>query len=421
MEHIAILELLRRHLWMINLLWVVAAVAGYAFSFLLPEQYEAAALVLVRPQESIKLDSSKSGAKEILDFPVGATTTIETPGKTYIEIIKSPVLIGDVVRKLGLDKAKEGETRSASGFISGSLKAAGESLKQFAQDLTAIVKYGSMIRDDPFTKAVKEVQNNLSQKALEDTYLFRITYTAKAPQLAADVANTTANLFINFMDGIRLSQDQNIHDLLQPELERSRRQLDNARERLESYKNAHSVFIQQSEYDAKLKLISDLELELAKAEAALVSSQNTFSTVNLAAKRERISRSLRERQAELAPLPVVERELKQLDQDVNDALGAYETINKEFRQASINYAYTTPQVALISQAVAPHLPSGPARLKIALASLVAGLVVGLGLAFLLEYLNRRVRSVHDVEDYVGVKVLATIPRVPRSRWRGAGL
>ena len=421
MEHIAILELLRRHLWMINILWIVAAVAGYAFSFLLPEQYETSALVLVRPQESIKLDSSKTGAKEIMDFPVGATTTIESPGKTYIEIIKSPALVGEVVRKLGLDKAKDEETSATSGFISASLKAAGESLKQFAQGLIALVKYGSMVRDDPFAKAVKDVQNNLSQKAIEDTYLFSITYTAKTPKLAADVANTTANLFVDFMDGIRLSQGRSVHDQLQPQLEQSRRQLDIAREHLESYKKAHSIFLQQSEYDAKLKLISDLELELTKADAALVGSQNSFSTASLAAKRERVLRSLREQQAKLAPLPDYEREIKQLDQDVNDALAAYETIKKEFEEASINYAFMPPQVALVSQAVTPHLPSGPTRIKIALASLAGGLVVGVGLAFLLEYLNRRVRSVDDVEDYVGVKVIATIPRMPPSRWRGVGL
>ena len=421
MEHIAILELLRRHLWMINLLWIVAALAGYAFSFLLPEQYEAAALVLVRPQQSIQLDTtSKSSSKEILNFPVGATTTIEAPGKTYIEIIKSPALVGEVVRKLGLDKAKEGES-SSSGFITASLKAVGESLTKFAQGVTSLVKYGSLIRDDPFSKAVKDVQNNLSQKAIEDTYLFRITYTAKTPQLAADVANTTADLFVDFMGGMRSSQGQYMYKELQPQLEQGRRQLDAARERLENYKKAHSTFLYEHEYDAKLKVISDLQVELAKADAALVGGQNTFSTASLAAKRARIVRSLQDEKAELAPMPGLERELKQLEQNVNDALSAYETLDKEYREARINNASATPDVQRVSQAVAPHLPSGPARIKIALASLAGGLVVGVGLAFLLEYLNRRVRSVDDVEDYVGVKVLATIPRVPNNRWRGVGL
>ena len=421
MEHVPILEVLRRHFWMINLMWIAAAIAGYAATFVLSQQYEASALVLVRPVDPIKLDTSKSGAKEILGFPVGATTTIEAPGKTYIEIIKSPAIVGQVVRKLGLDERKATGIGSKSGFIAATLRAAGDGLKRFAQDLIELVKYGSVIRDDPHAKAVRDVQNNLSQKAIEDTYLFRITYTAKTPQLAADVANTTADLFIDYMEGVRSTLGKETDEELKPQLDRARRQLDSARATLENYKKQHSVFLYQSEFDAKLKVIGDLEVELAKAEAAVVASQNTFAAESLAAKRDRILRSLRDRQAELAPLPGLERELKQLEQDLNDALAAYETINKEYEQASINRAYATPQVVLVSQAVVPNLPSGPARIKITLAALVGGLVVGLGLAFLLEYLNRRVRSIDDVEEYVGVKVLGTIPRVPRSHWRRVGL
>jgi capsular polysaccharide biosynthesis protein len=80
-----------------------------------------------------------------------------------------------------------------------------------------------------------------------------------------------------------------------------------------------------------------------------------------------------------------------------------------------------PELGLVSEAIAPRLPSSPRRGYMALASVVAGLVVGLGLAFFLEYLNRRVRGIHDIEDFVGVKVLATIPRVSQRQWRQAGL
>ena len=44
-----------------------------------------------------------------------------------------------------------------------------------------------------------------------------------------------------------------------------------------------------------------------------------------------------------------------------------------------------------------------------------------GLAFVREYLNRGIRSIHDIEDFVGVRVIATIPHVFRRRWRHAGL
>src|SRR5207237_362261 len=127
--------------------------------------------------------------------------------------------------------------------------------------------------------------------------------TADQPQLAADVANTTAKLFINFMDELRLSEGQHIREQLQTQLFQSQQQLEAARERLERYKNEHSVFLYEPEYTAKLQVISNLKVELAKAEVALVGSQNTLATESFKAKQARLSRLIAEQEAQLAPLP----------------------------------------------------------------------------------------------------------------------
>src|SRR5437667_10975277 len=115
MEEVAIFDVLRRHASMIIALCIVATVAGYAFSFLISERYTASALVLVRPQQPIKIDTNK-GSKELLDFPVNQSAPVDTPSKTYIEIIKSAALVGKVVHKLDLDKVKEAESEGASWF-----------------------------------------------------------------------------------------------------------------------------------------------------------------------------------------------------------------------------------------------------------------------------------------------------------------
>src|SRR5437870_12623865 len=103
MEGIAVFEVLRARILLIVALCLVAGLGGYACSYLLPERYDGSALVLVRPQEPIKLDARKS-EKDIFDFPVSQSMAVETPSKTYIEIIKSAALVGEVVRALQLDK-----------------------------------------------------------------------------------------------------------------------------------------------------------------------------------------------------------------------------------------------------------------------------------------------------------------------------
>jgi uncharacterized protein involved in exopolysaccharide biosynthesis len=397
-------------------LCIIGVVAGYAFTFLLPIKYTASALVLVRPQQPIKIGTTKE-EKEYLDFPMGSASTVETPAKTYIEIIKSPELIGKVVDKLGLDKEEAASSGKTTTIMPAFMKSFVNDLKQ----RLTMLKYGKKIEDDPVDKAVKEVQDNLTLTSHADTYVFEIKYEASDSRRAATVADTTASVFIDFMEQIRQSETQHIRDQLKIELEQNRKQLDVARQRLEDYKKLHSVFLYESEYDAKLRVISELEVELVKAEEALAAGQSTLATASLAAKKARLMRSISEQKAELSPLPDLERQFKQLDQDVKDALTAYEIVQREFKEADIKYSYATPDVRLVSQAVPPPLPSSPRRATLALASLLGGLVVGVGLSFLLEYLNPQVRGVRDIEDFVGVKVLATIPRISRRRWRHAGL
>lgn len=75
-----------------------------------------------------------------------------------------------------------------------------------------------------------------------------------------------------------------------------------------------------------------------------------------------------------------------------------------------------PEARLISPASVPRLPSHPRRELIVLASLITGLLAGVGLAFFLEYINRTVRGISDIENVLGLKVIGTIPRakIPRS-------
>ncbi len=420
MEQIALLGVLRRHAGMVIVLSVVATLAAYAFSFLLSEQYEASALVLVRPQQTIKIGANKSN-KEFMDFPISKSTSVETPSKTFIEIIKSDELIGKVVRTLGLDKEGKKKESSLAKFLPPFFITVIDNIKQGITHAVQIVKYGRFITEDPFDKAVKGVEGGLSLKATDDTYLFAIKYRSEDPHQAAAVTNMAANAFIGFMNQIRQSETRQIRQDLQVQLDKSRGQLETARQRLEDYKKAHSVFLYETEYNTKLKVIADLEVEVAKADASLAGSQNTLSKASLTARRAMLIRLLDERKAELAPLPELERQLKQLDEDVKAAATTYDIVDKALKEADIKYSYATPEVRLVSQAVPPRLPISPKRGTITGVALLGGLMVGVGLALLLEYLKRGVRSIQDIEDFVGIKVIATIPRVSKRRWHLAGL
>lgn len=72
---------------------------------------------------------------------------------------------------------------------------------------------------------------------------------------------------------------------------------------------------------------------------------------------------------------------------------------------------------LWERAVAPGAPASPDTLLNALLALVLGLMLGVGLAFLLEYLDDSWRSPEEVEQVSGVPTFGAIPefKIPKSK------
>ncbi len=431
MEVIAILDVLRRHVILIIALFIVTTLAGYGISFLhplIPEKYEVSAIVLVRPNEPIKIAASNSG-KEYLDFPVGQTPVVESASKTYIRIIQSPALVSQVVRELELDKPQPKKACAGDtmfGLIAACLKALYDEVN--IKDSLALVKYGRVLRDDPFTKAIKDVTANLVLKSYEDTFIVEIQYGDEEPERAAEVPNTLARLFIKFLNEMQSSEAKDSGRRLKIEFEHTLQQLLDARDRLREYKESHQVFQTQPEYEAKLRVISDLATELAKLDSTLAKletklgrpdtrlarsdgsyADGTVEDNAYALKRARLRKIIAEKQAELASLPMIERELQQRQTDVDVANTAYGIVAKALKEAEIKSDALLPDARLISPALVPQLPSKPRRFIFLGVAALTGLLVGVALAFFLEYINRTARRIDDIEDFVGLKVIGTIP------------
>jgi len=412
MEAIDIFGVLRRHIYVILALTIVTTIAGYGISFvkvLIPEKYDASTVVMVRPHDPMRIDTQTSN-KEFLGFPVAQSPVVEAASKTYIQIIQSPALVSEVVRELKLDQKENTETEET--LLARISTAITDFYGEYVRDAISRFKYGRVVREDPFTKAVEDVTKGLMLKSYEDTYVFEINYSGDSPQTAADVANTTARLFIKFLENMRTAEAKDAADQLKTELAESRQRLVAAREGLQDYKVSHQVFLYQSEYDAKLKVISDLEVELAKLDETMAAG--TLEAGSYAKRRARLSQSIDEQRAELAPLPTIERELQLRQSDVDVANSTYATVAKELRDAEIK-SDPMPEARLISLAFVSELPTKPRRVTIVVAALVTGLLVSVALAFFLEYINRTVRGIKDIEDFVGLKVIATIPPVPQPR------
>jgi uncharacterized protein involved in exopolysaccharide biosynthesis len=121
-------------------------------------------------------------------------------------------------------------------------------------------------------------------------------------------------------------------------------------------------------------------------------------------------------QKKLEKLNRIEKELTRLEQELEVVRQNYRLYLTKFEEARISDAMDTEKIAnvsLIEPARPPLKPVSPRiLLNIALAIFLGGFG-GFGLAFFTEYLDDSLEKTDDIEEYLELPVLASIPEIKR--------
>ncbi len=411
MEFYRIWRILVGSKWLLIWLPVIATCVGLGLTYVLPEQYESTALVLVRPVEALKFNAGGVDRKEILDFPVSQSAPIDAPSKTYMEVIKSPAVAVKIVEALQLDVKKPIEYASLFELIK-------DKVKNWVKDMIRTVrnysKYGRDIPATPFELAVEDVQEKLLVTVRKDTYAFDITDRSSNPKEAAAIANMAAEIFVEHSSEAYRSEAARARELIETQLDESRKALEQARAAILAYKNSGETFELSSEYKEKLKNESELENTLAKIEAKLAGLKGSLNVIAQQAERAAIKEQIGALRGQLAAYPQKETRMNALILTERLAQESYEFFLKRYEEARLREAAIPNEIRIVSRALPSLYPIKPLKYIYAGLSLAMALVVAIGWALFLEYLDPRVRMIRDVDDELGVPVLGAIPTLKRS-------
>jgi len=167
------------------------------------------------------------------------------------------------------------------------------------------------------------------------------------------------------------------------------------------------------------------QAELGKVRAELNAALGTVSRSvgsNAQVMRQReaeLREAVAQQKAKVLELNRSRDELGVMLKDLDSAQRAFDAASQRFSQTRIEAQSEQSDISLLNPAVAPTEPSGPRVLLNTLVGILAGTVLGVGLALLLELLNRPVRSPSDVKDMLGIPVLGTIEwKAPHRRGGG---
>jgi capsular exopolysaccharide synthesis family protein len=286
-------EVLWQRMWLIVLATVLVAGMTYGLSITTTPTYSATTTLLIDP-----------GADPSTD-PYSNQRFAQAAAVTYVEQLKSPVISNQVMERLG-------------------------------------VRY-----DAGKVVTVSQVR---------DTQLIQIAAVHENPGLAQQIADTTAQVFIEQTAGE-----------------------------------------QQARFQAGL---DDIETQIANLEGQIEDTQKAIASTSDPTDPENL------RMPEFARL-----ELTRLETDLTSLQTRYVILLRsaeDFRLAMARYADT---LTIFAPAELPRVPVAPRTLLNTVLGLISGLVLGVSTAFLLEYLDDSIRSPEDLEEGLGLQALGVIGRM----------
>jgi capsular exopolysaccharide synthesis family protein len=100
-----------------------------------------------------------------------------------------------------------------------------------------------------------------------------------------------------------------------------------------------------------------------------------------------------------------------LQQEIQTNKGLLDSLLQKSKENDVVLAGRPNNISIVDNAIAPDSPVGPARMRSVLMALVLGLALGVGLALFLEYLDDSIHSTDDVEKFLRLPALVSIPRI----------
>ena len=116
---------------------------------------------------------------------------------------------------------------------------------------------------------------------------------------------------------------------------------------------------------------------------------------------------------------MVEYNILKREAEANKAL--YEGLMTKMKETAISGALRSSNIRIVDPAMVPTTPARPAKTKNIILSFLVGLVGGIGLALLREYLDNTVKTPDDIETLARLPSLAVVPQFAGSNRKRRGL
>jgi polysaccharide biosynthesis transport protein len=175
----------------------------------------------------------------------------------------------------------------------------------------------------------------------------------------------------------------------------------------------------KTEFTDEWPAVIDTRRQIASVEAELKTTRKLATDTQLAAleqpyrqalAREReLRRNFEQQRSEVLTQNEAAINYRILQQEIDTNKKLLDGLLQKSRETDVILNGTPNNVLISDRAMAPSSPSGPNRSRNVIVAFLASLFAGVGLAFILGWLNDSVRNTDDLEQQLGLPLIGRIP------------
>lgn len=414
------LKILHKWKWLIVGITLLAMLTSGVLSFLvLSPVYQSKTVIMVKQYQDPKTADNKQQQDDLQSVVNSISRLPQMTIKTYVDQIQNEALLRNIIEILKLDKT---------------------------------------------IYTPESLANLIDVKAVPDTNLIELVVKNNDPNLAAQLANTLADKFLEFVGSANQKQLSLSADFLTKQLTDKNNELTQAANKLNKYRNEdrNVAYLEQevqnkhqnlasnqsqllkaeSDYQQTLvgktvaeeklsnvpvkisikkidvetgKPVETEEINPAYAELTQLLAQKSVVLAELDASKKSTLEAVNQLQSELKNLQSElngKRETEtQLQEKVEQIKKTRDVLDEKLTQVeiirSVNLSQTSLQI--VTPAFPQDKPVSPKKMLNMAIALLLGMMVSVVLTFILEFMNDTINKAEDVDQHLGLPILGTIP------------
>jgi tyrosine-protein kinase Etk/Wzc len=243
------------------------------------------------------------------------------------------------------------------------------------------------------------LQARVNTATIERTNIIRISATSSDPKDVMDLANTTAEVYVeeNLLE--KRKQASTARQFIEEQLLRLEATLKDGERRLRVI----------SEEKGDIKLAEPIQNRLIELEFELASllQQYTDKHPQIVATRGQI----KDLKAQLRGFSGEDLEYAGLAREVEVNKKLYSMLKEKLEEARITEAHKVGDVSIVDPARMPGFPISPNKRMIILFGAMLGLLMGTVMVFIVDSLDTSIGTIEDMESITKLPVLGVVPSV----------